>query len=317
MKQVFVDSHHQGLFSSLVVLFEKRLGWKLFTQAGLQWYEEKLWKVYDHPSTAEQYLLREVEKERGITREQFKQMDFDLILCSIPDHVEPFTRLAKEKNCPIIFQVGNQWLFDHDFPIKNILASARIPHLMGFNVCQYHQEFPLSLYNHEPPRKNKKIYCFINCINTLDLYREDWALFLQLEQLLTEFEFKSFGGQTRDGAIAPQEEVARLTKEADFIFHTKNQGDGYSYGMHTAAACGKTIITRLEDYKGKLAEDLISLETCIIVDGKTPQQIAGEIRYVWDLKLEEMSQKMANRFSEVVNFDAEQKMIEQFLDNLK
>ena len=59
MKNVFIDKHHEGLFDSLVLLFEKRLGWRLYTQAGIEWYKEGLWNVYPHPSTAEQYLLRE------------------------------------------------------------------------------------------------------------------------------------------------------------------------------------------------------------------------------------------------------------------
>lgn len=335
MKQVFVDSHHQSLFSSLCMLFEGRLGWKLYTQAGMAWYEEDLWRVYPHPDTAKQYLLREVEKDHGITREQFKQMDFDLILCSIPQHIEPFLKLAKEKNASLCFQVGNAWEIDQNQAsmLDGVMASAKIkdnqPHY-GRNgqilpLIEYHQEFSIDLYNFEPVKKTKKIYSFINCINVLDLYKKDWELFLELERLLPEFEFCSYGGQTRNGAIAPVSEVARLTKEADLIFHVKNQGDGFSYGMFTAAACGRPIITRRSDYEGKLAQPLLIGigPTSIHVDNLSPQDIADQIRHLYEPRggdgvwLEDMSSNIYDSFKKNVDFDKEEQQIRLFLEKLQ
>lgn len=318
MLKIFSDRHHQGLTESLILLFQKRLKGEIWFQKGLDWWKEGFWALQPFESTAIQYLERELEGLPGITLEEFKNTKFGILLCSIPQHVDMWVKLRDlyQPQAKLIFQVGNMWAFDNSFPIKNILASAVVPDIPGFNICTYHQEFSTDLYNYEPPKRTKQIYSFINCINVLDLYKNDWGLFLELERLLPEFEFESYGGQTRGGAIAPQEEVAKLTKEADLIFHVKQNGDGYSYGMHTASSCGKIIITRLSDYKGKLAEPLITPETCLIIDGKTPQQIADEIKILWDNKLEIMSENMSNKFKEIVSFDQEEASIREFLTRL-
>lgn len=319
MKNVFVDNHHEALFQSLILLFEKRLGWKLYTQAGLEWYQEGFWNVYPHPSTAEQYLLREVEKDHGITREQFKNIDFDLIICSIPDHVEPFLKLAKEKNTKICMQVGNVWPFDHTFPIKNILASAKIPHLVGFNVIEYHQESDPSFgYIKKDTFPDPKIYSFINCLNTVNIYRSDWDLFLQLEKQIPTFEFKSYGGQTRNGAIAPASVVADKMREARFIFHSKKSGDGFGHVIHNAFQIGTPPIVKKEDYLGKLAEPLmIDGQTCITMDNKPINQLIEEINHFSDPELYfKMSEQAALKFKEIVDYDKEAEQVKQFVGNL-
>lgn len=287
----------------------------------MEWYPE-FWDLQPFKETAVQYLERELEGLPGITLADFKDTKFDILLCSIPQHVPMWIKLRDlyQPQSKLIFQVGNAWTFDNNFPIKNILASAKIHQLVGFHVQEYHQEFSLDLFNFEPIKGTKKIYSFINCLNTVSLYREDWELFLELERLLPEYEFCSFGGQCRDSAIAPISEVARLTKEAEFIYHVKSMGDGFSHGMFTAAACGKPIITRLSDYKGKLAEPLIEDGiSSVIVDNKTPEQIAEIIRLIGSrpsTDLDLMSKMSYANFKDNVDFDKEQQSIEVFLQNL-
>jgi len=344
--KVFSDLHHFGLYNSLLLFFEGRLGYEVYRPIGIEWWDQGFWAVYPHPATAAQYLSLDQEYKpkdgslplnqiikaeegvylcndisnkttnKAITLEKFKEIKFDILLCSIPQHVPIWLKLKElyQPQAKLIFQVGNAWTFDNSFPIKNILASAKVPNVPNFNICEYHQEFDTKLYHPESPQRSGKIYSFVNCINTIDLYKQDWELFLELEKILTGFEFESYGGQTRGGALAPQAIVAQKTLEADIIYHVKNQGDGYSYGMHTAAACGRVIITRLADYKGKLAESLITPQTCLIIDGKTAEQIAVELVDIWTNRLEEMSQNMANKFKEVVNFDSEELKIRKFLD---
>lgn len=319
MKNVFVDRHHDSLFNSLIILFEKRLGWKLSTQAGMAWYQEGLWDVFPHPSTAEQYLLREVEKEHGITLEQFKDTKFDVLLCSIPTHVNIWLKLKElyQPQAKLIFQVGNVWPFDHSFPIKNILASAVVPQLMGFNVLQYHQEFDLNSFHYEPVKEGRKIYSFTNCLNTVDLYRPDWDLFLQLESLLPEWTFKSYGGQTRDGAISPLDVAAKM-REATFIYQCKTKGDGFGHVIHQAAAVGRPLITRFSDYEDKLAECLIDEITSISVDHATPETIANMIRETWDSGLTPITRgkNIYQKFKDNVDFEYEAEQIKQFLEHL-
>src|SRR3990167_10488983 len=307
---IFVDKHHEGLFNSLILLFEKRLGWKLYTQAGLQWYEEGLWNVYPSKDTAQQYLLREVEKDHGITREQFKKMNFDLILCSIPQHINPFKRLAEEKNSPLCYQIGNAWDIPNNI-VKNVMASAKCIPPVQINYIEYHQEFDLNIFYYEFPKNEKKIYSFINCLNTVDLYKKDWELFLELEKLMPDWEFKSFGGQCRDGWCNSPQEVADKMREATFIYQSKKDADGFGHVIHSAMAIGRPLIVNYQDYKDKLAgSKLIPATNCINVDNKSSQQISEEIIY-WSKSelLTEMGMNIYNKFKELVNYDEEEKRI--------
>jgi hypothetical protein len=318
----------------------------------MSWFNEGFWAVYPSPATAAQFLsldqeykpidgtpplnqiikqeegiylcndIGSLEPNKAITLEKFKEMKFDILLCSIPQHIPLFKKLIElyQPQAKLIYQIGNTWEIPNNV-VRNVMASAVCAPPIQINYVQYHQEFDTSLYNYESHKGTKKIYSFINCLNVIDLYKDDWKLFLELERLLPEFEFRSFGGQTRDGAIAPQSEVARLTKEADLIFHVKQSGDGFSYGMFTAAACGRPIITRLSDYKGKLAEPLIEDGISTInVDNRSPEQVAAIIKDALgrpSTTLDLMSKMMYANFKKNVDFDLEAEKIKLFLNNLQ
>lgn len=346
--KILIDTHHQGLTEALHLLFSNRLGYEVYIQTGLEWRDEGYWAVQPFEATARQYLepgsqpypeynpLNIPVKEeagivyvkdfstgrmlKGITYDKFLETDFDLILASIPQHAEPFKKLASLKNCPTIMQIGNAWTFDNSFPIKNILASAKIPPLPGFNVCEWHEEFDTDIFSYAAPQAGRKIYSFINCLSTADIYRDDWILFLQLEELLPEFEFKSFGGSCRNGSIGTIEEMAAKMKEATFIYQNKRSGDGFGFNIFCSAAIGRSLITRYSDYKGKLAEPLIEDGiTSIITDNRAPEQIAAILRNIASrptTTLDLMSKNIYGNFRSNVNFDQEEQMIRQMLSNL-
>lgn len=347
--KVFSDFHHSGLFRGLHLLFEKRLGGQLFRPVGLDWYERGLWSIYPSIDTAKQYLtldqrykptdgtpqLNQIKDinplyyevydpggdfiQKAVTFEQFMGMTFDIVIATIPQHLSIYKRLANIKDARFIFQIGNAWPVEAD-TAPNIMSSARINNVpSNINFIEYHQEFPLDIYHFAPPAKSGKIYSFINCLGNTEIYKPDWELFLELERLLPEYEFKSFGGQCRDGWCNGDWEVANRTREADLVFHCKTYGDGFGYGMFTAAACGRPIITRLTDYKGKLAEPLIGDgETSINVDSQPPQQVANRIKNVMETtKLEKMGKEIYETFKEHVNYDHEEERIRDFLARLQ
>lgn len=318
--RILSDSHHAGLTNSLILLFEKRLGYEIRFPAGMAWYPD-FWALQPFESTARQYLERETEGVRGISLEEFKNTKFDILLCSVPQHVPMWIKLKDlyQPEAKLILQVGNMWTFDNNFPIKNILASAMVYPYQNFHILQYHQEFDLNIFKYSPPTQTKKIYSFINCLNTVELYKEDWELFLKLEAMLPDWEFKSFGGQCRDGAIAPDEEVAKLMSEADYIFMCKNKGDGYGHNIFKAAAMGKPLIVRKRDYDEKLAEPLIDFDTSITVDNATVETVANIISESWNGELitpEDRGKNIYKKFKENVNFDREEIDVRAFLDNL-
>ena len=110
---IFCDLHQDGLYNSLIMLFDKRLGHNLFRPIGESWFTEGYWKLaepYGNSSdTITQYLgirdnyqpvdgtrpLNEVTKvdnyytikgdpynHKAITLEQFKNMDIDIMIAS-------------------------------------------------------------------------------------------------------------------------------------------------------------------------------------------------------------------------------------------
>lgn len=326
-KRILIDNHHEGLTESLYKLFQDRLGYQVFTPLGMDWYREGYWAINNIEATAIQFLeagsrpypeYEPLNHKNTISLTDFKNTTFDLILASIPQHAVPFIKLRDlyQPQAKLIMQIGNDWPFDHNFPIKNILASAKIVQPLGFHILEYHQEFDRALYHAEPPRLKKKISSFINCLPVISLYEEDWKLFLRLEQLLPDWTFKSYGGQCRDGALGTQAEVAEATLDSDFIFASKKNGDGYGYGMFTAAACGRPLITRASDYQHKLAAPLVTdALTAITVDNRTPDQIAEIVRADYQT-LGTLSGNIHRKFVEMVDFDKEEIAIRQFLDNL-
>jgi hypothetical protein len=70
------------------------------------------------------------------------------------------------------------------------------------------------------------------------------------------WEFKSYGGQCRDGACHGSKQLADSINNTSYVWHTKNGGDGYGHIIHNACACAKPLIVKKEYYKGKLAEIL-------------------------------------------------------------
>lgn len=314
--KILCDRHHQGLTDSLILLFQKRLGWEIYFQKGMEWYPE-FWNLQPFRDTAVQYLERELEGLPGITLEEFKSTTFDVLLCSVPQHVDMWIKLRDlyQPDAKLVFQVGNVWSFDDSFPIKNILASAVIPKLSTFNTVTYHQEFDLDIFRYQAPDVGKKIFSFINCLNTVDLYKKDWELFLELEKLMPDWEFRSFGGQCRDGAIWDRNELADKMRGATFIYQVKTDGDGYGHNIFSSAAIGRPLITRYSDYKDKLAETFMWWDMSINVENRTSQELVEDINRAYEQRVV-MSKRIDTKFKETVDFDKEEGEIRVFLNNL-
>lgn len=361
MLNVFTDFHHAGLLNSFILLFEKRLGGNVYRPIGMEWAEKGYWKVYDHPATQQQFLavggatpdgtpkLNEpvgniaVSSETGlwlchdiegnkynkaITFKAFMDMNIDIVIASIPQHIEPFKKLCKEHpNKPkLIYQIGNAWTIEAG-TAPNIMASALIHNVPEkINFISYHQEFDLDIFYPSfsitpfpPSTPGPKIFSFVNCFDTMDHFREDWKLFRQVEQELPYWIFRSFGGQCRDGSCDGTEALANMMREARFIWHTKNGGDGYGHVIHNSAAVARPLIVKKQYYQQKMAEPLlIDGETCIAIDNLTSEQIKEKIVfYSQPDRYEAMVRNVYRNFQKVVDFDSEFKNLQLFLDNLQ
>lgn len=355
MYNVFTDFHHAGLLNSLIMLFEGRLGGVVYRPIGTEWFERGFWKVYDHPATVEQFLgiggntpdgserLNEVESvsktpdpiyfchdidsgttNKAITFSGFLNRRIDIVIASMPAHIEPFAKLCElHPNKPkLIYQVGNAWNHSSESPARNIMASARMGGVsIGLNTIEYHQEFDVNIFSPsvDIALPDVNIYSFVNCFDVSRIFKDDWDLFLKLESSLPNWNFKAYGGQCRDGAIGPANKLADKMRESRFIWHTKAGGDGYGHVIHNAPAVGRPLIVKKQYYQGKMAEPLlIDGKTCIAIDGLGVPEIVNKIEYYSDAeRYQALYNNTYTNFKKVVNFDDEETKIKDFLNRLQ
>ena len=139
---IFVDYHHAGLLYSLHATLEKRLGHNIFRPIGLEWFDRGFWdiaKPYSNdPATVRQFLsMHDVEGKDGspplnsvvgrnsqlpffrvydhffdyhqkaMTFLQFLEMDFDIIIGTIPDHWITYKKLRDQfkPRAKLVFQM--------------------------------------------------------------------------------------------------------------------------------------------------------------------------------------------------------------------
>lgn len=350
--KILADFHHEALYYSLQLLFEKRLGFELYRQIGKEWYTEGYWMVYNHPDTVNQYLgihLTEEwaaiknrnigmycsmpnenasEKDSGtylipdytrktiykaITLEKFKTTNFDIVLSSIPAHIEKFNKLISlyQPTAKHIFQVGNNWNVS-GFDVKNILASSKLAHSGPHqNSVFYHQEFDLNDYSRVVCPNPKSV------LNMMHMMQNDClAQFNQCKILMPSWKWAAHGGGNVDGPIAT-ENISQTFKDHGFLWHYKREGDGFGYNAMNALASGRPVITRKSFFKGMTLDPLlVDGKTCIDLDTHglhgTVLQLnqAANDHEAWSLNT-------YNHFKSIVNYDQEAENIKVFLQNLK
>lgn len=351
--RVLADLHHAELYYSLQLLFEKRLGWELYRPIGIDWYEQGYWHVFPHLNTANQFLglnqAIEIPKDfrgnplprgfcineeyifedgiyyvkdptknkvnRGITLEKFKEMDFDILISSIPQHIEPFNKLIRkfQPRAKHVFQVGNSW--GHLPGIKNVLAStSRFAVPAGLNICFYHQEFDLEMFRYQSPdpSSQKKICSYIHYMKGMDL-------FAQYAHKLPKFQFLTYGAGMLDSLMETQL-LADQMRNSTFTWHYKPEGDGFGHVIHNTFAVGRPSLVWKPHYAGRLAETLmVDGQTCLDLSCRNFEaNIRAISRASEPAEHARMCKAAKKRFDSIVNFDDQfENQIKPFLERLR
>lgn len=345
---VLADLHHSGLYASFHYLFENRLGATLYRPIGIPWFKQGYWKIAEPYGNAEatiyQYLsfnsvpedgtppLNNTEgksngiysvydaahdyTQKAITLDKFKQMNFDIVIASIPAHIDAYIKLIVDtgSKAKLVYHIGNIDWHNH-IPwnkVENIMASVKtfdVP--AGKNAVFYRQEFRTELFSTPDSEEKKSVVSFVNCMP-----RPDY--FLSLEQSLKEYNFKAYGIACRDGICQSVADIAKTMRRARYGYHLKPGGDGFGHVIHNWFAAGKPILVGLDDYKDKLAGELLEdMVTCVDISHRSPEQVAGIIRELDQKGYEDMKANAVKRFQEVVNFEEDAKKVKEFIDALQ
>jgi len=269
--KIFADFHHGDLYYSLFLLFEKRLGFKIYRPVGIEWFDEGYWKIGDpYPDprdTAQQYLafsedgikdaarregftnrvddsIKDPEEgvfyfrheeqgvtHRGITLGQFERMKFDVIVSSIPQHYLPYEEL-KAKFQPGALHFAHTGNQCWSMPEAQYILSSIDPSLYP----------PQPGQTVVPCRQEFDVGLFSNDsiappkrpkIVSICHYLPRKDLFLRFEKALPEFEFKMYGYGTREGNLKTKVEIACEMLSATFGWMVREPGFGDGYGGHT------------------------------------------------------------------------------------
>lgn len=343
--KILADRHHDGLAFSLR-LMAKRLGAEIYFPIGEEWFERGFWDIakpyQNSPDTIKQYLsldqryrpidgtlplnqisstksthyeiddLAHGDTLKSITFDQFLDLDIDIIIASIPDHWRTYTKLRNEHKpkAKVVCQMGNMFneLYQmvSDGIVVNLLASATVPDL-PINYLVYHQEQPIRPYS--PPPIEPKIASFVHLLPQPDIFES-------FKNSLPGVDVQAYGAGTPGGSIATLSQVYDEIQKCSFVFHNKPGGDGYGWIIHSAIMLGRPVITRLSDYKGQLAEPLLTLGVSAIDLESNPAPLVFGL-FQKKESLLEMSRKTREIWDKNIDYKSEEERLSSFFQNLR
>lgn len=349
--KIFSDYHHSGLFYSLHLLFEKRLGFELYRPIGMEWFPEwwDIAKPYNqNEDTARQYLdMRDSEpfyspkdgspvlnsivdqnpnyyvveelvhgyRQKAITFQQFLDMDIDIFIASIPDHWVTYTKLRDtyKPKAKVICQMGNIF-WENEEVIRGGIVKNLLASTKEFSTPGVHSVFyhqEQPVIPYKDPEKTGKITSFVHLLPKKEQ-------FFSYEAHAPQFDWKAYGAGSVHGWITKLEDVYRHMQNSEYIYHVKPHGDGYGWVWHSAFMVGRPVLTNFSDYKDKLGgllfEDGV---TGVDLERRTVQENCAMIlKFHNEDYVIQMSRNARKRWEEVVNYDKEEENIRKFLDHL-
>jgi len=251
------------------------------------------------------------------TRGWFLEHDFELLICSLPQHLPIFDRLAAHQrargvDCQVVMQVGNEWDLS-PYVGRKLLASLRPRDLPGVDVCWYHQEFESdTLFRHDEPDPwfEPTVTCFMNVLAEQD---PGARVFAALERAAPEFRWLSYGGQCRDGCMTGHAEMAQALRSTMAVLHPKLV-EGYGHVLYNAYAVGRPVLVFRDALSRFLCDELLQPGTFVDL-GQGVEHTVTCLRSlaVNPESLAEASHRCRAAFDAAVDFAAEAERIAQWL----
>ena len=350
--KILADYHHADLYESLGLLCD-RFGWELYRPIGMEWFDEWYWnfaRAWHGDAVARQYLsiwdgdtdvgdcwLRNDATHPGrihrmVTLDQARSEQWDVLLASLPDNERGFSKLRQQTQSRAYgVQIGNngqigqvEWPLADFGLVSSTLNGAHIPkpHVV------YRQEFSLSDFRHELST-GKDVASFIQCFAE---NKEFYAEYLTYARDYShELDFKVYGayGQHEPdefaaGNLESTPAVAEAMRRTRIAWHAKWWGDGFGHVIHNLGATGTPIVGPVGYYYSlsdgpKLAgewfeEGVTVFDTAI----RSRQEVVDILRRLRDDEdfYRATSERLATRFREVVDFDADAERVKALLESV-
>lgn len=310
--RILADLHHADLYKSLLLLFEKRLGHEVYRPVGMDWFDLGYWRyLFPAKETAWQYLNPAgYPGLKQATLGRVTSGAFDILLSSTPPMFDAFESLIQDHllhdSIKHIFQSGNDWPMPAS--CENFLNSTLVgtPPAGTANVVHYHQEFSLEDYQPTPSYDPRLVSSFMH-------YMPGRPVFEDVEKCLPHWGFRMFGANGRDGQPADLPSAMRST---GYLWHPKRV-EAYGYNVHYAAACGKPVIGFVRANKHHTCGAFLTKQTSLdFEDYATAGELASALLR-FNETYPERSEAMVKLFRKAVDFDAEEKAIRVFMENLR
>jgi len=328
--KVLCDFHHGGLYHSMQMLFEERLGHEIYRPIGYEWLP--WWRVSELPPTQKAFLelggehwladdgyWRWVDhgadlEHKCLTFEQFCNEDVGLIVSTHPGHEQSWYEMWQQHKptAKLIRVAGNTGETINTTWTRNLMDSTAYFKGRVASYVKFHQEFPLSIFNDAAPPERPIIRQYLNFFKNHPMY-EHWKTY---KPLMPEFEWHMHGHQGDHGFLFPESKIAASMTDSTFIWHIKREG--YGHIIHNAFAAGRPVVTHIKDYAGytggPMLEDGV---TCVdIGSGSVTDNVAKIRHYAKRENLLQLCQNVRERFPCVVDFDREEQEIRAFMERL-
>lgn len=318
---------HEDAATSLHILFEERLGYKIYVPG-----DDKKWSELgiNNPIGNLDYhgtpffkdgikhipIFRTNFVRRPITVEQFMDIDFDLIVISTGSVEIPFHGLAKKykPNSIFIRQIPNI----HEKPkvCRNVLLATKTPMPSHIKFITHHPEHPHQ-FKYVPYKSGEKtIKSFSNYLRNI---KKDAVTWDRVKVILPEFKFFMHGAKTDDRTV-PHGDLHLAMQDSMFIWHTKIHG-GCGFVAREALSCGRPLIVKKQYCKAHktLAQDyLVDGVNCIDLSIRDLSAAAKIIRE-WSRpgRYEEKCKDVLRCFDKHINFEREAQSIRRWISTLR
>ena len=354
--RLLVDRHHHALLESYYLTLEDRLDWDVWCPMGMDWFDSGIWqfeKKWHGDAVAKQYLagvwgdavhddVARVPDARhpnrtikGVSLEVARDMHWDIVLSSLPHNDEGYAAFAAEVGATFGVQVGNNVQQSRWDLAKFILSSSTLDGFgpewvgrtfayQGVPAVMYHQEFSLDIFYPEyPPANRREVASWVNCFGEGPSY----PAFLDFARAhRDEFDFKVYGArgtyagdEFEAGDVSWVPDVAERMRQARVGWHSKHWSDGFGHTIHNWGAIGRPIVGYERYYADKIASPLWDDGfTSFDIESRTPEQLLGVLRLLRDDDEvhQRMSDNMARRFREVVDYDHEAVVIKSLIEGV-